>query len=76
MEKLKKRYLRWVMGLNSRTPKYIVMEELQKGKLRERAGSRAWRFERRLREGRREKLARKCLGEMKKRMVKKKEISG
>lgn len=76
MEKLEEMYLRWVMRLDSRTPKYIVREEMRKGKLRERAGRRAWRFERRLREGREGELARNCLGEMKKRMAKRKEISG
>lgn len=49
VEKLEERYLRWVMRLDSRTPGYMVREELQRGKLKGRAGRRAWRFEKRLR---------------------------
>lgn len=41
-------------------PKYMVREELQKGKLRERAGKGALSFKRRLEEGRGNKLARRC----------------
>lgn len=37
------------MGLDSGTQEYMFREELQRGKLR---GMRAWRFEKRLREGR------------------------
>lgn len=44
--------------------------------MREKAERRAWRFERRLGKGKRGKLVRKCLREMKKRVVKKEEISG
>lgn len=28
VEKVEKRHLRWVMGLDSRTPRYIIKEEL------------------------------------------------
>lgn len=41
MEKLEERYLRWVMGLNSKTPGYMVREELQRGKLKGKVGRRA-----------------------------------
>lgn len=72
MENLEERYLRWVMGLNNRTPGYMVRKELQRGKLKKRA----WRFEKRLRERKGEKLARKCLEKMKERVAKEREISG
>lgn len=50
MEKLEEKYLRWVMRLDSRTPRYMVRNELQREKFK---GWRlAWRFEKRLREGR------------------------
>lgn len=38
MEKLEERYLRWIFGLDRRTPGYMVREEIKRGKLRERAG--------------------------------------
>lgn len=41
MEKLEERYLRWALKMNRRTPGYLVREELQKEKLKERAGRRA-----------------------------------
>lgn len=40
------------MGLDSRTPGYMVREKLQRGKLKGKARRRACRFEKRLREGR------------------------
>lgn len=40
MERLEERYLRWVL-LDGRTSGYMVREELQKKKLRVRAGRRA-----------------------------------
>lgn len=52
MEKLEERYLKWTLGVDSRTPGYLLREELQRDKLRGRMGSRAWGYERRLeREG-------------------------
>lgn len=47
-----KRYISWVMGVDSRMPRYIIRKKLQRRKLKGRAGRRAWRFERRLGEGR------------------------
>lgn len=60
MERIEERYLRWLLGVDSRTPGYIVREELQREKLRVRAGMRAWSFERRLGKGRGSELARCC----------------
>jgi len=60
-EKLEERYLRWVLGVGYRTPWYMVREELQREKLRGKAGKRAWGFERKLEEGR-GGVARKLLG--------------
>jgi len=51
LEKLKERYLRWLMGVEGRAPWYLVREELQREKLCLRAGKRAWEYERRLKEG-------------------------
>lgn len=41
MEKLEERYLRWVLKMDRRTLDYLVREELQKEKLKKRAGRRA-----------------------------------
>jgi len=41
-------YLRWVFGLDSKTPGYLIREEIKRNKLRERAGRRAWGFKKRL----------------------------
>ncbi|KYN13712.1 hypothetical protein ALC57_14114 [Trachymyrmex cornetzi] len=43
-------YIRWVLGIEYGTPEYLVREELQRDKLRIKAG-RAWNFEKRMREG-------------------------
>jgi len=67
MEKLEEKYLRWILGVDSKTPWYLVREELQREKLRGRAGGRAWSFERRLEEGRGGIIARKCWEEMRER---------
>lgn len=43
---------------------YMIREEWQRGKLREREGRRAWKFERRLEESRRSEIVRRCWKEM------------
>jgi len=58
------RYMRWVMGLERRTPGYLIREEIKRGKLREGAGRRAWRFEERLKEGKGSELTRLCWEEL------------
>lgn len=60
MEGLKEKYIRWVLGVDERTPGYMVREELQKDRLRERAGGRAWGYEKSLEKGKGSELARKC----------------
>lgn len=67
VEKLEERYLRWVLGVEGRTPGYLVREELQRDKLEGRAGRRALGFEKRLEEGKGSKLARKCMREWRER---------
>lgn len=73
LEKLEK-YLRWTLGMEGRTPWYLIREELQRDKLCGRAARRAWGFEDRLREGKGSDLARKCWEQMGER--KGKELSG
>lgn len=53
--------------MDSRTPGYMVREEMQREKMRCKAGRRAWGFEKRLEEGRREELAIECMRELRRR---------
>jgi len=64
IERLEERYMRWVMGLERRTPGYLIREEIKRGKLRERAGRRAWGFEERLKGGKGSGLTRLCWEEL------------
>jgi len=68
IERMQERYLRWMMGVSWRTPGYMIREELQRDKLRVRAGRRAWGFEERLAEGRGSELARRCWDEIRERI--------
>ncbi|KMQ86137.1 hypothetical protein RF55_14979 [Lasius niger] len=70
MERLQERYLRWVLGVDWGTPGYLIMEELQRDKLRGRMRKRAWGYERRLEERKGEELARNCWEEVKRRALK------
>lgn len=63
-EEWKERFLKWILGVKGRTPGYLVREEMQRGKLRERTGERAGRFEERLLRGEGSELARLCLEEL------------
>lgn len=67
--------MRWVLGVDRRTPEYLVREELQRNKLRDRAGLRAWGFEERIKRDEESKLTRDCLEEIKKRAEKGKNLS-
>lgn len=42
MERIEGKYLRWILRVDMRTPGYMVREELQREKLRVKAGMRAW----------------------------------
>lgn len=71
MEKLQERFLRWVMGVEERTPGYMVREEIKKEKLRSRTERRAWGFEERLMKGGGSVLAQKYLQELRERAIRK-----
>ncbi|KYN50622.1 hypothetical protein ALC57_15112 [Trachymyrmex cornetzi] len=58
VESLQERYIKWVLGVDRGTPGYMVREEIQREKMRMRAGKRAWAFKERLRVGRGGELAR------------------
>lgn len=52
MERLEERYMKWVLGVDGVTPEYMLRKELQRKKLRGKAGRRAWGYKKRLKEGR------------------------
>ncbi|KYN29366.1 hypothetical protein ALC57_01193, partial [Trachymyrmex cornetzi] len=64
VERLQERYQGWVLGVERRTLGYMVREELQREKLRVRAGKMAWAFEERLRGGGGIGLAQLCWEEV------------
>lgn len=74
-EKLHERYIRWVLGVDWRTPGYMIREEVQRDKLSGIRGNRAFRFEKRLDEGMGSKWARDCLREIRERRIKGIELS-
>ncbi|XP_070526501.1 golgin subfamily A member 6-like protein 1 [Cardiocondyla obscurior] len=65
VESLQNKYLRWLLGVKRQVPRYMIREELQREKLRGKAGMRAWKYEIRLNEGRGDELARWCWKEIK-----------
>lgn len=64
---MQERYVRWMLGVSRQTPGYLVREELQREKMRGRAGMRAWGCERKLGKGKGGELARLCWEEMRER---------
>lgn len=56
--------MKWVMGIGRYIPGYMLREELQREKLRGRAGIRAWSYEKKLGEGGGGELARLCWEEL------------
>jgi len=75
VERTQEKFLRWVLGVDGKTPGYLVREELKRWRLRSRAGRRARSFEERLEEGRGGVLAQMCLREIKDRCLKGTELS-
>ena len=63
-EGMQERYIRWTLGVDWRTPGYMVREEAKRDTLRIRAKRRAWRYEGKLRKGEGSEIARECLAEM------------
>lgn len=66
IEKLQTKYLRWIVGVDWRTPGYIVREELKREKIRISAGERAGRFEERMTEGKVGEIGKICMREKRK----------
>ncbi|EFN67046.1 hypothetical protein EAG_02771 [Camponotus floridanus] len=51
IERLQERYMRWVLGVEGRTPGYMVREEGKKEKMRTKLGRRAMGYEEKLEKG-------------------------
>jgi len=51
VEEMHERFIRWTMGLDWRTPGYMVREETERWMMRGRAGRRAWSYEEKLKGG-------------------------
>jgi len=64
------------MGVNWKTPGYMIREESQRDKLRVRAGRRAWGFEERVAERKGSELARECWKEIRERIKRRGRLSG
>jgi len=60
VERMQDRYMRWILGVGRYTPGYMVREEMQREKLRGRAGMRTWSYEKKLGERGGGELARLC----------------
>ena len=67
IERVQEKYLRWVLGVEWRTPGYMVREESKRDKMRLRMGRRAVRYEEKLEEGEGSEWTRGCWEEVKKR---------
>lgn len=65
LEREEAKCLRWILGVDWRTPGYMIREEIQRDMLRSRTARRAWNFGKRLEEGKGVRLARECLEEEK-----------
>ncbi|EZA51989.1 hypothetical protein X777_09448 [Ooceraea biroi] len=69
MERSQEKYIRWMLGVDGKTPGYMVREEVQREKIR------AWGWERRLEEGKGSELARKYLEEIRRGAKRETELS-
>lgn len=65
VERLQEQYIRWTLGVDARTPGYMLREETKRDKMRTRAGKRGMKFEEKLERGEGGELARMCWEEMK-----------
>jgi hypothetical protein len=64
LEAVQARYLRWILELDRSTPGYIVRDECKRRKLRLETGTRAARYEEKIRKDTKSKLVKEVLREM------------
>lgn len=60
VEGIQEKYIRWVLGLDRRTPGCMVREERKRKKMRTRLGRRTMGYEKKLEKGGKSEWARKC----------------
>lgn len=61
LESIQEKYLKWTLGLDTCTPRYMVLKETKRDQVKIKAGARAQRFEDRIKEGEGRKLLKACL---------------
>lgn len=65
MDRTQKKFFKWTLRVEKSTPGYLLREELQREKLRGKAGIRAWSCKKKLGEEEGGELARLCWEELK-----------
>ena len=73
IENIQMKYLKWVLGVNKRTPNYMVLEESKREKMRIETGYRAFHFEEKIAKYTEKELLCACWREMISRQDRKKE---
>lgn len=63
LDTIKRRYMKWILGLDKITPNYILREETQEKKIRTKAVKRVFKYEETARSSDK-KLMRECIREM------------
>lgn len=63
VERVQLRYVKWTLGLDGRTPDYLVLEETKRMKLIIITGIRAWKFEEGVKSGGRRSIVKEYIKE-------------
>lgn len=63
IERVKRKYVKWILGLDRNTPNYIVAEEMKSEELRDRALERAFKYEEEVRKSEK-RLVKECIREI------------
>lgn len=71
IEKLEERHLKWILNVDCRTPGYMIREELQRKELKRKTGISTSKYKEKLREGKGNKITRRCEEEIRKKADKK-----
>lgn len=69
IDKLKRKYIKWILGLDRRTPNYILMEETKEEEMRINALRRVIKYEEEARRSKK-KIVAECIRELNKRKLK------
>lgn len=66
IEAIQTKYIRWILGLEQQTPKYIILEETKRDKLKIEAGKRAMKYEAKIRTQENNRILQGCWKEIRK----------